>query len=91
MIGVYKLIDNDISFSIFPNPITNEGEFILNKSNDLFSTIEIYNSQGEIILWFGNVKRNRFTINRNDFVPGFYIARIITRKEKYYVVKFIVE
>ena len=70
-----EIIENGIN--IFPNPISNISTITLNNTDSKFIKFEVYNLLGERVNFIAieGATETSITINRNDYIAGYYIGK----------------
>jgi len=77
--GVIDKITNNQNYKLYPNP--NDGIFAIS-SNNVLSSIEIYNLTGKLLYSNNNLKRQTSVdIDLSDLQKGIYFARIQDSKQ----------
>ncbi|MAO33779.1 MAG: hypothetical protein CMD03_03375 [Flavobacteriales bacterium] len=71
--GSTSLYNNNVTFSIFPNPTTNIATLFLKKNADVI----VYNTLGNEVLNLQNVKGEIF-LNKNHIGSGLYFVNILS-------------
>lgn len=79
--GVNEITNAKLDWILFPNPAQNE---ISLKNDELFSSIEIINMNGKVIL-----ETKEKTIDISDFQSGIYVAKILSQNGTMSVRKFV--
>ncbi|MBK7855815.1 MAG: T9SS type A sorting domain-containing protein [Bacteroidetes bacterium] len=70
---------NDLSFSAYPNPATDNLNLVLTSKQPL--TISIQNTLGETIIEKTNLKQNSLQLNVTALEPGIYFITIANNKK----------
>lgn len=71
--------EEEIEFSIFPNPVTDQLTINLS-GNGIIYSVELLDMNGRLIVRKDNIMSNTFTANRNGIASGTYILRVMSSK-----------
>ena len=69
------------SFTIIPNPFTNETLISFSNENNSVATISLYNLLGDLVLK-NQTTQDHFNIQRNNLSSGVYITELLINDKK---------
>lgn len=88
--GINEIANNKNSVEFFPNPIT-DVSFIKWGNSNSYSILIITDILGRNIKTINVSGKSEITINKNDFIQGLYLARLISTNGENDVIKFIIQ
>jgi len=82
--------DNNFSITLYPNPMTEFSDVLVNSDNLRSLLYQVYDIKGNIIFKESTEKKT-LRIRRNNLACGIYLLRITGSSEEIFTLKFIVQ
>ncbi len=83
--------DNAVTWSLYPNPITNKGTLNFQNLSSGIYQLKVFNYLGECVSTLNNISSNEITIEKGNFKSGLYLFKLYSNKSVLVNGKFIIE
>lgn len=82
LLGIETPDDNLVKLNIYPHPVTGTSVVDLSTLNNCFTTLEIYNLVGQLVMSQNIQDLQQVMLYKQDLHSGLYIYRLVGRNEK---------
>lgn len=89
--STHSLSSQSNLLSVYPNPFSSQATLSFKNLNNIPHTLFIYNSQGQLVRTFKGILTEKFTINKDNFLSGFYTFHLTNDEQKVGHGKFIIQ